>query len=109
MSLQSCPTRETLQNYLNGKLDDESSKDLDQHLQDCEVCEQTATNLECDPDTFVEILGQQVVPELSHSEDLIDSLQRLQAIRKIDPNGEAKSEVITKIGGYAILARLGRG
>lgn len=108
MQLQNCPTRETLQNYLNGKLDDESSRVLDQHLEACALCEQTATNLECDPDTIIEILGKHPPIEESHMpEDFRDALQGLQAIRKIDV--ETKSEVISKIGGYAILSRLGRG
>lgn len=62
MLATTCPPRKQLQNYLAGKLEESDSEVLEQHLQSCQVCEQTALEIDQAPDSLVELLQDSVPP-----------------------------------------------
>lgn len=62
MQTATCPPFEELKAYLSGKLDLDTSESLALHLQDCAHCGQTATQMEQEPDTLVELLQARIPP-----------------------------------------------
>lgn len=56
MQATKCPPRNRLKAYLTGRLDEQDSDVLEQHLLECVECEQAASALDHDPDTLVELL-----------------------------------------------------
>ncbi|MFO0939336.1 MAG: protein kinase [Pirellulales bacterium] len=56
MQATACPPTQKLRAYLSGKLDQESSDLLSNHLTVCSDCERTLVDLEQEPDSLVELL-----------------------------------------------------
>lgn len=56
MNFVECYTRDQLQDFLLGKLPDEKSGIVAQHLDHCEICEDTIVGLESASDTLVNLL-----------------------------------------------------
>ncbi|MCR9291727.1 MAG: protein kinase [bacterium] len=117
MNTTACPPRQTLKNYLDGKLSEEDSSVLEMHLAHCAVCEDTASNLEQEPDTFAEFLR---IPDDSGTE--IASAKRqefsLSSIRRLidfeptstDPSSSDPSSCVgCSVGSYDLVGQLGRG
>ena len=109
MHATKCPPRNRLQEYLAGKLDDEESDLLERHLSDCTRCEKTASEIDTDADSLVELLQsgpspiqmQHAAPdqEQSATESLVSSI----------PNVIASYELLKQLGnggmGAVYLAR----
>ncbi len=74
MHATQCPPRNRLKDYLAGKLDQQGSDLLEQHLLACIQCEQTASEIDHDPDTLVELL--QSHPEPSQQRAQSDSVEQ---------------------------------
>ena len=53
MQSSDCRTRETLKRYLAGWIEQDECDKIEAHVLSCEVCEQTISGLESDPDTLV--------------------------------------------------------
>ena len=62
MHATKCPPRDQLKEYLGGRLDDEDSDVVQLHLENCSRCEQTATEIDTEPDSLVELLQSSPSP-----------------------------------------------
>ncbi len=101
---QNCPPRNRLKDYLAGKLDLENSELLERHLLECSECEQTASDIDREPDTLVELLqfgsvpvgpaqdGQRATASESANRELSHSLPAI-------PTVIASYELIRQLGG----------
>ena len=56
MNFVKCYSRDQLQEFLLGKLPNEKSHLVAQHLDHCEICEDTIVGLESASDTLVDLL-----------------------------------------------------
>lgn len=98
MQTTTCPPSEQLKAYLAGKLDQDTSESLSQHLEGCHECGQTATQLEQEPDTLVELL-QAALPPVDKSWEIVGQ----------EPTS-LSGEIFPKVlGQYELQARLGSG
>ncbi len=100
MQTVTCPPPERLKAYLAGKLDDDASDVLAMHLLDCADCGQTATNLECEPDTLIELLQADVPAPVTS-----DSVQVGSHVAA----WPSELSVPSVLGQYELLSRLGTG
>lgn len=112
MTAATCPSRERLRDYLAGKMSDEDSSVLELHLDDCEACEDTANQLEQQPDTFAEFLQN---PEEDAAADSVSPAGEFnlgparELIDQSDSVVDRSSSMATSVGSYDLLSRLGRG
>ncbi|WP_149499180.1 protein kinase domain-containing protein [Roseiconus lacunae] len=99
-----CPPPDQLRDYLSGKLDATSSDSVAQHLQDCEDCERTATELETEPDTLVELLQANLPVNSgfgeSNDRDSSPTSDSIEILNELMPS---------ELGQYELLSRLGTG
>lgn len=110
--MTTCPPPNRLREYLSGKLDSASSSDLAQHLQDCARCEQTATQMELEPDTLVELLQSDlpVRPPSDPNSAISDSSRPSDSSAvSSDSHDVMTSEMPRELGQYELLSRLGNG
>ncbi|WP_436716171.1 hypothetical protein U8335_00540 [Roseiconus lacunae] len=96
-----CPPPDQLRDYLSGKLDATSSDSVAQHLQDCE---RTATELETEPDTLVELLQANLPVNSdfgeSNDRDSSPTSDSIEILNELMPS---------ELGQYELLSRLGTG
>lgn len=106
-----CPPPDQLRDYLSGKLDSDSSNDLARHLQDCVTCERTATELELEPDTLIELLQAELPPGSSSNSDERNGEVSREDSGSASPNASERftAEMPSELGQYELLSRLGSG
>ncbi|MCA9135631.1 MAG: protein kinase [Planctomycetales bacterium] len=102
-----CPPPEQLKDYLSGKLDADSSENLARHLQDCVTCERTATELELEPDTLIELLQSDLPIAAGTENDGSSAEPRSDTGRSQSDNRVL--EMPSEVGQYELLSRLGTG
>ncbi|QDV26276.1 serine/threonine-protein kinase [Aureliella helgolandensis] len=99
MQATQCPPRHRLKDYLAGKLDPEDSDLLERHLLACAECEQTASVIDHDPDTLVELLQLGPVP-VSKQSPAPDRLQEDSSfVFPAIPGVIASYELLKHLGG----------
>lgn len=106
-----CPPRETLKNWLHGKLGDNDSSVLERHMIECQRCEQTATDLEHEPDTMVDLLQSQPIPdspEPGSDQNRFSGAMDLIERTGLSPWQSALANT-DSVGSYELLQPLGRG
>ncbi len=120
-----CWPRHTLKDYLNGSTDDQRLLAIESHLAECEVCEQTLSELESDPDTLVQSVrgpgdelglaesqaNSAVVPAASVIQRAVDAVKAFggPALTSGDPLAKPDEIRWQQIGAYDLLHPLGRG
>ncbi len=123
MTENNCFPAESLKNYLVGELDDSLAVDIEQHLADCPVCEQTIVDLENESDTILELLRYKKVsqgsepaepiPEPSVFVRAFDNAKQLIVDSANDEGGRDRLSrwlpQSSDFGSYELLKPLGRG
>ena len=108
MNATQCPPRHSLRDYLAGKLGPHDSDVLERHLLTCHQCEQTAAELDHEPDTLVELLQD------CHGHD-VQAASGPEAAGEVLPanlHGEQAGispSLPADIASYELLRRLGGG
>ncbi|GAB5404994.1 MAG: hypothetical protein Aurels2KO_32250 [Aureliella sp.] len=102
-----CPPQSQVRDYLTGSLDDSLVSSLEAHLSDCAKCEQVATQIECEPDTFVELL--QSPPRREKS-----SFENGEAASDVDSQAQnvafsSTFSIPAEVGAYKLIAEIGQG
>lgn len=121
MSENNCWPREKLKEYLAGWADENQTQQIEAHLSNCTLCEETIVALEKEPDTLVGIVSslKQESPEnessklaalLAKAGDLVHADERADE-QANDPSDDSGSRLPapTKIGPYFLQRSLGRG
>ncbi len=107
MAITSCPSTADLKAYLTGQLDEPITDMLTEHLQQCEVCENTVVRLEQEPDTLVNLLRSSNQVANNDSSAVPDNQLRNQAgSSEIDP---FLLDIPRLLGQYELISVLGRG
>lgn len=125
MSENNCWPREKLKEYLAGWADEYQTQQIEAHLSQCEMCEETIVALEKEPDTLVGIVSslKQESPENESSElaallakagDLVhaDGLSDDRADERANDSADdsaSRHPALAKIGPYVLQQPLGRG
>lgn len=97
-----CPTQHKLRSYLSGRLETDDLDKLEAHLQSCLACEQAATAIENEPDTFVDLLQNESPPIPESS-------------RSVGPNAAGNTASVVRfpldgeIASYELIRELGSG
>ncbi len=122
MSENNCWPREKLKEYLAGWADENQTQQIEAHLSQCAMCEETIVALEREPDTLVGIVSslKQGSPE-NESSELAALLAKagdlVQAdVHAVDRADHARSDdsasrvsAPAKVGPYVLQRPLGRG
>ncbi len=122
--------RETLKEYLSGWTTPELSASIETHVQSCDVCERTVAELDGDPDTLVELIGQvakkSAPGEITAPSDFIkiaaperqsnrldgiveSAISRAKRLPNESPKIGPSSPGVKELGPYDLLRPLGRG
>lgn len=103
-----CPPEQKLRSYLSGRLETDDLDKLEAHLHSCQACEQAATAIENEPDTFVDLLQSQAppamessAPEETSSSARPDAKENTASVVRFPLDGE--------IASYELLRELGSG
>lgn len=111
-----CPPRNVLKDYLAGRLQEEDSAVLEHHLIECSTCEQTATNLEAEPDTLVEALRGEPDDEAGAASAAFDTSRAANWAKRLLTGPMTNHNTPTAfvqnhgdVGSYELLEQLGRG
>ncbi|MFO1066195.1 MAG: serine/threonine-protein kinase [Pirellulales bacterium] len=113
MPATDCLPRATLKRYLVGGTDEQLSGVIEEHLSECESCEQTIVELETEPDTLCEAVRQptshsnSAAPQLGPT--IADAIAAAQEIMSTSEPMAAPPNVMKRIGSYELLKTLGRG
>ncbi len=117
--IQECLSEQQLRAYLLGRLSEPESEQLEAHLQQCTLCEETVANLEADDtlaghlrsikadadepeDESVAVVARQIKQRVS--QDLAMASASSQTENSPEPSGLAGP-----LDGYELLERIGRG
>ena len=126
MTQDICPTREQLEQLLNGTLPDPPASDVEAHWAQCSVCEGTVVDLEAVHETYVQRLQKHPVTREGHAEEssrLRQALDRARAIGPFpptittgNPNVDTAGATVPGnmpplgvFGAYDLLEQIGRG
>lgn len=106
-----CPPRNQLRDFLDGKLHEEDSNVMAEHLESCAVCEQVASDLDLDPDSLVEALKS---PQELRSHSLNGARSPAEANSSPlqgaeDPQTVASQLLPASIASYELQNQLGSG
>lgn len=116
MTLALCPTREELQDYIRGKLPDDASDSLAEHLDGCSQCQAELASLSDADDTLIARLkcpetSDPYVVEPKYQEALARAKSLFAACGAgggISPDGST-TFLNQQLGEYFLIERLGRG
>ncbi len=117
MQATACPPTHQLRAYLSGKLDQESSDLLSNHLTVCSDCERTLVDLEQEPDSLVELLQASPMPrntaanQLNHGNgnSASSSNKLTTAVDHHTERDPFLATLPTALGQYELQSRLGVG
>ena len=124
MNFVDCYTRDQLQDFLLGKLPEDKSTLVAQHLDHCDVCEDTIVGLEAASDTLVNLLLDQAADGNDHPDsnpvgvsteseslpEFRDALARIQNLEfDQNPNRDSAPQVVQRIGEYEIGQQIASG
>ena len=95
-----CPSQEILREYLFGRTDDSLGESIDQHLESCDVCNETIQGLETEQGPMLGVSDS--FPAMSDNQILQDAItaSRIPTV---------PHEVPATIGPYRLLKSIGRG
>jgi RND family efflux transporter MFP subunit len=116
MTLALCPTREELQDYIRGKMPDDASDSLAEHLDGCLQCQAELAALPDSDDTLIAQLQSPETPdpyvvEPKYQEALVRAKSLFAACGAgggISPDGST-TFLNHQLGEYLLIERLGRG
>lgn len=112
MSENNCWPREKLKEYLAGWADENQTQQIEAHLSNCSLCEETIVALEKEPDTLVGIVSclKQESPD-NESSELAALLAKAGDLVHAELADDSASRVPApaKIGPYVLQRSLGRG
>ncbi len=103
----SCPERNTLADYLVGRIDPALADRLDSHLDHCDSCQTVLAACSAEEDTLVSVLRQGVCEgEFDHEPELRDTLRNVdrKQLREV-----RRDLSLTQLGPYSLIRLLGRG
>ncbi len=104
---ESCPERDTLADYLSGRIDPAQGELLDSHLDHCDQCQTVLTACHAEEDTLVTALRQGVCEgEFDHEPQLRDTLRNVDRKRLREGRRDMS---LTQLGPYRLIKLLGRG
>jgi RND family efflux transporter MFP subunit len=107
MSIATCPSREELMNYVVGKLDDDASDALANHLDSCPDCQAELATLPDPDDTLIARLRGPIPPDPFWEEPGCDrAVARAMTIME---NEAAATDLPRQLGEYQLIERLGSG
>jgi serine/threonine protein kinase len=118
MAQASCPTPETLADYLLGKVSETDIEAVASHLDQCQACQGQLETLDSLEDSFVSKLRQPVSPADSTDQELDELLSRVEALvpavaEKPEPmdvgQPAAQAPLPEFLGQYQLLEKLGQG
>ena len=110
MSAFQCFTRQQLQDYLVGKTPDELGEQIANHLNDCEICEDTVVGLDAKEDTLIAILAHPVDDDESESSVSPAYQLAVERVKNLDfTTANAFQTQPERIGEYEIIDRIGTG
>lgn len=120
MSENNCWPREKLKEYLAGWADENQTQQIEAHLSQCTMCEETIVALEKEPDTLVGIVSSLKAesPENESSElaallakagDLVHDGDRAGDQAGHADDSASRLPAPTKVGPYVLQRSLGRG
>ena len=109
MIATSCFSREELESYLRGRIDDERSSSIETHIESCARCEDTLSELDASDDTLIRTLRVKSAGQ-SDSPDWISQLAKSSELEPKKPQGDLHEEQSDEvIGDYQVLHVLGHG
>ena len=119
MSPNACPTEQDLSDYLSGCLQDERAEEVEQHVPECEACQDTCMTISVADDTIVSSIGESVPEDPYERESACqDALAAIAEIGR-DPSITSDRRTVARgtdtvadsssIGEYRLLAKLGEG
>ena len=114
MVTQSCPNPDTLQAFILGNVPEVQATQIADHLDECTVCDQTASSLEQKVDPFVSRLKQPTGDASVFSEaDFRDAVRRIADLGRAPSSldidlGELDAQG-TPFGQYLLLEKIGQG
>jgi serine/threonine protein kinase len=118
MAQASCPTPETLADYLLGKVSEADIEAVASHLDQCQACQGQLETLDSLEDSFVSKLRQPVSPADSTDQELEELLSRVEALvpavaekaASMDEGQPAAQAPLPEfLGQYQLLEKLGQG
>ena len=112
MTQLDCLDREKLMEYLSGWSDPESSADIEVHLQTCQKCEQSLSELESQLDPLPEFSRKPAQAESTSTSDMAIASALLHAKQLAQPtsrSSESWEPPPGDIGAYELLRPIGRG
>lgn len=101
--MSSCPTRITLLDYASGKLDEQTSNTISEHLRSCEACVGLLDDIEAAPEPLFEGLQRPFVEDQFTSEKACQT-----AVERSKSLGSSDLE-LGSLGDYELLEELGAG
>jgi len=117
-----CPTSNQLSQYVRGLIDDATSESMDEHLENCQCCQDTLAGVRLDDDTFVSKLKNGITQgEFDHEPNLEHVLRHISSEMLSQPSADGNNAPIkadkqrsialggTMLGPYRLLKLLGEG
>jgi serine/threonine protein kinase len=114
-----CPESDTLRRYAIGDLDDSDGQEIEAHLADCPVCEETVAQFDSADDTLMRHLPLvAAVAEAGNEPGWLDRLRdgppageasQLAAHIRSEPDDAGTDDSIGQFSAYELLGVLGRG
>lgn len=122
MSNSPCPTSNQLSQYVRGLIDDATGESLDEHLDNCQYCQDTLAGVRLDDDTFVSKLKTGITQgKFDHEPNLEHVLHRISSEMLLQSSADGKNAPVkaenlrnialgrTMLGPYRLLKLLGEG
>ncbi len=118
MSNIDCPSRDELSVYLLGKLSDQQTKSMTDHVDDCECCQSTVGDLGRTTDTLVSHLRRPFAespydgePECRLTLELIQAIGRDPSFSKVETADapDTGQPELNRVRDYRLLEKLGQG
>ena len=109
MLLVKCPDRDTLLDYIAGRLSDDDSDSLAEHLESCPECREELAAISDADDTLINLLR-----DPADTDPLLEESACIEAIRRAKqldgiPTPDDEMSIQDQLGEYRLIERIGSG